>query len=130
MKKCLQFQAVSATICFRKVVDKMSDKNLNPEEMSEDLGPMFITLTSEDGEEIELEYVDTIEYKGEVYMAFFPTIPDDVDPESVEDDEEYGMIIMRVVEVDGEEQLVTLDSEEEAEEVYQQFMEALFEEDE
>lgn len=108
----------------------MSDKNLNPEEMSEDLGPMFITLTSEDGEEIELEYVDTIEYKGEVYMAFFPTIPDDVDPESVEDDEEYGMIIMRVVEVDGEEQLVTLDSEEEAEEVYQQFMEALFEEDE
>lgn len=108
----------------------MSDKNLNPEEMSEDLGPMFITLTSEDGEEIELEYVDTIEYKGEVYMAFFPTIPDDVDPETAEQDEEYGLIIMRVVEVDGEEQLVTLDSEEEAEEVYQQFMESIFEEEE
>lgn len=102
----------------------------NPNEMEEDFGATFITLTSEDGEELELEYLDTLEYNDNVYMAFFPTVPDDVDPESLEEDEEYGLIIMKVVEVDGEEQLATLDSDEELEEVYQQFMEALFEEDE
>lgn len=107
----------------------MSGKNKNPEELNEDFGPMFITLTSEDGEDIELEYVDTIEYNGSIYMAFFPTIPEGVDPETVEESDEYGLIIMRVVEVDGEEQLITLDSEEEAETVYQQFMEAFFEEE-
>ncbi len=107
----------------------MSVKNGHSDEMYEDSGPMFITLTSEDGEEIELEYVDTIEYNGSIYMGFFPTIPDDVDPDTVEESDDYGLILMRVVQVDGEEQLVTLDSEEEAEAVYQQFMEALFEEE-
>ncbi len=109
----------------------MSDmpKN-NSNDMEDEFSPTFITLTSEDGEELELEYLDTIEYNGCVYMAFFPTVPDDVDPNSLEDDEEYGLIIMKVVEVDGEEQLTTLDSDEEIEEVYQQFMEDLFEDDE
>lgn len=109
----------------------MSDERKNsPGELDEELSPTFITLTSEDGEELELEYLDTIEYNGNVYMAFFPTVPDDVDPDTLEDDEEYGLIIMKVVEVDGEEQLTTLDSDEELEEVYQQFMDDLFEEEE
>ena len=47
-----------------------------------------------------------------------------------EEDEEAGLIILKVVEIDGEEQLATLDDEAELEAVYQQFMEALFEEDE
>lgn len=109
----------------------MSDKpKNNPNEMEDDYGATFITLTSEDGEELELEYLDTIEYNGNVYMAFFPTVPEGVDPDTLEDDEEYGLIIMKVVDVDGEEQLTTLDSDEEVEEVYQKFMEVLFEEDE
>ena len=45
-------------------------------------------------------------------------------------DEEYGLIILKAVTVDGEEQLSTLDSDEELELVYQQFMEALFADDE
>lgn len=40
--------------------------------MSEDFGPNFITLTDEDGNEIELEYVDAIEVDGQTYMAFSP----------------------------------------------------------
>lgn len=109
----------------------MSEELKNtPNEMDDDFGATFITLTSEDGEELELEYLDTIEYNDKVYMAFFPTVPDDVDPDTLEDDEEYGLIIMKVVEVDGEEQLTTLDSDEELEEVYQQFMEVLFEDEE
>lgn len=92
--------------------------------MSEEFGPDFITVTDEDGSEFELEHVDTIEYKGQVYMAFFPA-----DTGDDEEDEDSGLIILKVVDVDGEEQLSTLDSEEELEEVYDQFMESLFQEE-
>lgn len=93
--------------------------------MSEEFGPEFISVTDEDGNEFELEYVETIEYQGQVYMAFFPA-----DTGEAENEEEGGLIILKVIEVDGEEQLSTLDSEEELEAVYDQFMEALFQEDE
>ena len=93
--------------------------------MSEEFGPEFISITDEDGNEFELEYVETIEYQGQVYMAFFPA-----DTGEAENEEEGGLIILKVSEVDGEEQLSTLDSEEELEAVYDQFMEALFQEDE
>ena len=93
--------------------------------MSEEFGPEFISITDVDGNEFELEYVETIEYQGQVYMAFFPA-----DTGEAENEEEGGLIILKVIEVDGEEQLSTLDSEEELEAVYDQFMEALFQEDE
>jgi hypothetical protein len=109
------------------MVSRMSERN---EELNEEFSPTFITLTSEDGEEIELEYLDTLEYNDTVYMAFFPTVPEGTDPDEVEQSDEYGLIIMKVVVVDGEEQLSTLDSEEEAEEVYQRFMEELLEDEE
>lgn len=41
----------------------------------------FITLTRRNGEEIVLEYLDTVEYEGKIYMAFFPTIDEETDPE-------------------------------------------------
>lgn len=94
--------------------------------MSEEFGPDFITVTDEDGGEFELEHVDTIEYKGQVYMAFFPADTGD----DTEDEEDTGLIILKVIDVDGEEQLSTLDTEEELEEVYDRFMEELFQDDE
>lgn len=93
--------------------------------MSEEFGPDFISVTDEDGNEFELEHVDTIVYNEQVYMAFFPA-----DTGEEDDDEDTGLIILKVVNVDGEEQLSTLDSEEELEEVYDQFMEALFQDEE
>lgn len=96
--------------------------------MSEEYGGNFVSLTDEEGNEIELEHLDTIEYNGCVYMAFFPAEEADENGEPPKDeDEEAGLVILKVVDVDGEEQLATLDSEEELEEVYQQFMESLFE---
>ena len=96
--------------------------------MSEEFGPDFITVTDEDGNEFELEHLDTMEYNGRVYMAFFPAVAEDGgQAEDVDlDDEEYGLVIMKAIEENGEELLSTLDSDEEAEEVYQQFMERLF----
>ena len=41
--------------------------------MSEEYGNDFVVLTDEDGREIELEHLDTVEYNGQTYMAFLPT---------------------------------------------------------
>ena len=95
--------------------------------MQEDFGPDFITVTDEDGNDIELELVDALEHKGVTYMAFFPAVEEGAE----EDGDEYGLVILKSVEENGEEMLSTLDSDEELTEVYDLFMERLFaEEDE
>jgi len=48
----------------------------------------------------------------------------------MEDEEEYGLIILKQVVENGEELLSTLDSDEEAEEVYDLFMESILEDEE
>ena len=53
--------------------------------MSEEFGPDFITITDEDGSEFELEHLDTLEYNGQVYMAFFPTLEGEEGDAEVED---------------------------------------------
>ena len=90
--------------------------------MSEEFGPNFITLTDEDGNEIELEYVDAIEVDGQTYMAFFPTVDDDADEAAAE---EFGLVILKSITENGEELLSTLDSDEELDRVYDLFMEQL-----
>ena len=103
-------------------------------DMSKEFGPDFITVTDEDGNEFELEHVDTLDYNGQTYMAFFPAVQGEEKGDRGDavdlDDEENGLIILKVVHVDGEDQLSTLDSDEELELVYQQFMEALFADEE
>lgn len=90
--------------------------------MSEDFGPNFITLTDEDGNDIELEYVDAIEVDGQTYMAFFPTVDDEADEAAAED---FGLVILKSVMENGEELLSTPDSDEELNKVYDLFMEQL-----
>lgn len=94
--------------------------------MQDDFGPNFISLTDEDGNEVELEYVDALEKDGQTYMAFFPVVDEDAD----EDSEELGLIILKSIEENGEELLSTLESEEELEAVYALFMEQLMEDEE
>ena len=101
--------------------------------MSEAYGPDFITVTDEDGNEFELELVDTLEHNGVTYHALFPASQEDEEsgePVDVDaDDEEYGLVIMKTVEENGEELLSTLDSDEEIEEIYNLFMERFFHEE-
>ena len=94
--------------------------------MSENYGPDFITITDEDGNDIELEYLDAMEHNGQTYMAFFPAVAEGAD----EEDEDYGLIILKSIQENGEELLSTLDSDEELNEVYDLFMEQLFEDEE
>ena len=101
--------------------------------MSEAYGPDFITVTDEDGNEFELELVDTLEHNGVTYHALFPASQEDEEsgePVDVDaDDEEYGLVIMKTVEENGEELLSTLDSDEEIEGIYNLFMERFFQEE-
>ncbi len=102
--------------------------------MDESFGPDFFTLTDEDGNEFELELVDTLEHQGVTYYAMFPAVEEDEatgEPKDVDaDDEEYGLVIMKGIEENGEELLSTLDSDEELDEVYELFMERFFAEEE
>ena len=101
--------------------------------MSEEFGPDFITVTDEDGNEFELEMVDSLEHNGITYFALFPAVGEDEEtgePIDVDaDDEEFGLVIMKTIMENGEELLSTPDSDEELEEVYALFMERFFEEE-
>lgn len=93
--------------------------------MSEEFDPTFITVTDEDGNEIVLEFVDALEHNGTVFQAFFPA-----ETEGEEEDPDNGLVILKVIQEDGEDLLSTLDTEEELEAVYELFMEQLFEDEE
>ena len=102
--------------------------------MEENFGPDFITVTDEDGNDFELELVDTLEHKGVTYYAMFPAVEEDEEtgePKDVDaDDEEYGLVIMKAIQEDGEELLSTLDSDAELDEIYELFMERFFQDEE
>ncbi|MCL2344195.1 MAG: DUF1292 domain-containing protein [Firmicutes bacterium] len=89
----------------------------------EEYGDDYITITDEEGTEFELEHLDTLEYQNQTYMAF---VPADMD----EDDEDYGIILLKVIEENGEELFGSIDDEAEEQAVYDAFMERLFDEDE
>ena len=82
----------------------------------------FVDLTDEEGNNFKLEIVGDVEYEGELYRVFLPT---DMD----EDDPDYGFIILKCTEVDGEEMLDSVDDEELLEKVYAVFMEELFDDE-
>ena len=96
--------------------------------MSEEFGPNFVTLTDDEGNDVELEYVDALEYNGTTYMAFFPVVEEDSEEE--ENEEEYGLVILKSQMENGEEFLVTVDDEEEIEKVYDLFMEQILSDEE
>ena len=96
--------------------------------MSEDLGGFFVTLTDDEGNDVELEYVDALEYNGTTYMAFFPVVEEDSEEE--ENEEEYGLVILKSQMENGEEFLVTVDDEEEIDKVYDLFMEQILSDEE
>jgi uncharacterized protein YrzB (UPF0473 family) len=91
--------------------------------MSDEYGGDLVTITDDDGNESVLEHLDTIEIGDDLYMAF---VPADMD----EDDEDYGMILLKVIEENGEQLFASIDDEDELQNVYERFMEQIFSEDE
>lgn len=85
--------------------------------MSDEYKNNFVVLTDEEGNEKEFEHIDTLEDGGTMYMAF---IPAELDLE-----EEAEVVILKIVEDNGEEMLASVDDEEESLRLYNLFMERL-----
>ena len=90
--------------------------------MDTDFGRDFMTITDEDGVEYELEILSTVEYQGALYYALAPADTDE--------DEDLEVSILKAIEDDGEEILVTVDDDDELEKVYELLIEQMYEEDE
>lgn len=90
--------------------------------MSEEYGNDYITIEDDEGNEFALEHLDTIEFENQTYMAFLPA-------DSNEEDEDYGIIILKVIEENGEEVLATVDDDNEAQKVYEYYMELVLADD-
>ena len=98
----------------------MSDNIKTPEE---EFGADIITIIDDEGQEFELEVLDSLEYKGKSYMAFVPNYMD-------EDDPDYGMIILRVLLDDNGDILYEdIENEDELTEVYDEFAKILFDDE-
>ena len=61
--------------------------------MSEQFGSDFITIIDDDGQEFELEVLDSMDYKGETYVAFLPANMDENDPDYVYGEDSTAKLI-------------------------------------
>ena len=91
--------------------------------MSSEFGNYFVTISDDDGNEYELEHLSTAEMNGILYMAFLPA-------DVKEDDDGYGMVILKVKTEGGEDILLTVDDEDELNSAYELFVQQLSDEDE
>ena len=94
--------------------------SLEDEGMESDL----ITLMDDDGTEHEFEVLDSAEFEGREYMALVPVYDK---PEELLDDT-GELVILRIVEEDGEEFLEAIEDDEEFEKVGDFFTERLSDE--
>ena len=91
--------------------------------MSVEYGNDFVTLIDEDGNEVEFEHIDTVEYEGVTYLAFIPA------ELSVEEDAEV-VIMLVVTDENGEELLEGVEDDDIADAVFNIVMERAEAEDE
>lgn len=96
---------------------------LNMPEMEEEFGPDIVTVTDEEGRVHEFEVLDAIETDDGRYVALLPVYDDPA--ELTEDDGE--LIILEVVEENGEETLCPIEDEIVFEEIAACFEERLSE---
>ena len=83
--------------------------------MSEEYGNDFVTLIDEDGNEVEFEHIDTVEYNGVTYLAFIPA--------EIAIEEDAEVVIRQLVEENGEERLEAVEDDEIADAVFDIVME-------
>ncbi len=88
------------------------DKDLDEAEEFDDLDNIIV-LNDEDGNEVEFEYLDSVEMDGKEYIILLP----------VEEQEKGEVVIFRVEGEEDNETYVGLEDEEEAEKVFNLFKE-------
>ena len=86
------------------------------DDLNNNFGPDYVTLLDDDGNEYQLELLDSIEMDGNTYLAF-------CEADLPEDAEAVEVSIFRVeVHEDDTEELVGIEDEEELERVYEKFL--------
>ena len=97
----------------------MSKQNNNHPE-TEDYGNDYVTLVDENGKETEFEIVDSLVTENNEYFALIPT-------ETAEniDSDDGELVILKVVEEDGQEFLEPIEDDEEYEEISEIFIDRL-----
>lgn len=89
--------------------------------MSKDRDDVLV-LIDEDGEEKEFEYLDTIEMNDREYVVLIPPDEETAENYNYSNDEESGVVIMRVIRgKDGEDSFESVDDEEELNSVFEEF---------
>ena len=80
--------------------------------MSEAFGSDYLTIEDEEGNEFELEILNEFELDGQDYLA--------------EDDPDFGIILLKIMEENGEELFGSIDDDDELDKVYNYYMEEIF----
>jgi len=84
----------------------------------------IVVLVDENGEEVEFEHIDTIEMNGNEYVVLAPLEEEDAEEQ---DDEE--VIILKIEHnEDGEDSFVTIEDDDELDEVFNEFQTRMEEE--
>ena len=92
--------------------------------MSDEFGSDYLTIVDDEGNEFELEIIESMDYNGHTYMAFLPA-------DMKEDDADYGFVLLRVVEDEnGDDVFESIDDEDELQDVYERFMVLLYDDEE
>ena len=91
-----------------------------PENKEMDFGPDILSLVDEDGVEHEFEVVDTLDKDDNTYLALIPV----VDENNI-GDTDGELVILKVIEEDGEEFLIAIEDDEEFDNVSDIFMDRL-----
>ncbi len=92
----------------------MDNEEVNiPEELDN-----IIVLNDEEGNEVEFEFLDLIEYNGEEYVVLLP-----MDETDAEEDGEVVILKLEDTESDDEESYVSVDDEEVLQSVFEIFKE-------
>jgi len=87
----------------------------------------IFTLTDEDGKESDFKLIGRQDVDGQSYVALIP-IDENGEEIDIEDDEDGGFVILKVVEEeDGEEGLVEIEDDEEFDKIADIFEDELFE---
>ena len=84
----------------------------------------IVVLVDENGEEVEFEHIDTIEMNGNEYVVLAPLEEEEAD----EKDEEEVIILKIEHGEEGEDSFVTVEDEDELDEVFEEFQSRLEEE--
>ena len=87
--------------------------------MSEAFGSDYLTIEDEDGNEFELEVLNEFELDGQDYLS---ALPADMD----EDDPDFGIILLKIMEENGEELFGSIDDDDELDKVYNYYMQEIF----